>query len=589
MFTTDTGNKKDQKQEILKEILRVIRRADQNFTLSETFDRAYLAFSGKEGEYTCAELYRFYVNGYKSASDSDLEESRGLKRTPQKSSFSFIKPYKSATFTSYYLGNDMPTPMFLKSISVALRLTHTEADELLKAYGYLPFYSKNIFDLSIYSVLMMNEDPFFARGSNVDPFKMIEDRYSGAIKIIEDETKRGDLDELSEITTEPVHTSQFLRDVADNAFLRDEQRFFAFVRQNAKYFSIRHGTIIREHEKYIRALGGLYGSDSDGSGSSDDNLGRYSLRSLIEKFVDYKGTHYNRDVISLAQNGDTNGFYIPTRELMILMWMYAETFIYNKDMSKTVPCTKKCEREIKRTLVASDAKELRGLYKKYFDNHAFNVREYLFPNYTSTVLVWNGESAKQRINEKLSSLGWGMLSDNNKFDLIISKLLSFSINSSGIVLYSGRHERAYPFEFRSISVPRPLQLIFGVLNEITAQAYAASSDCVKRLNLIYAAFERLDAEKQKEMRENDESLYHALSKRRFTTFNDGVEHADLDNDAIYSLIDSGSTLLTETVSTEEISALKGYATAKKTRSMTVKQLARDMMLFPLKANTYEKV
>jgi hypothetical protein len=91
------------------------------------------------------------------------------------------------------------------------------------------------------------------------------------------------------------------------------------------------------------------------------------------------------------------------------------------------------------------------------------------------------------------------------------------------------------------------------------------------------------------MRENDESLYHALSKRRFTTFNDGVEHADLDNDAIYSLIDSGSTLLTETVSTDEISALKGYATAKKTRSMTVKQLARDMMLFPLKANTYEKV
>ena len=102
MFTTDTGNKKDQKQEILKEILRVIRRADQNFTLSETFDRAYLAFSGKEGEYTCAELYRFYVNGYKNASDSDLEESRGLKRTPQKSSFSFIKPYKSATFTSVW-------------------------------------------------------------------------------------------------------------------------------------------------------------------------------------------------------------------------------------------------------------------------------------------------------------------------------------------------------------------------------------------------------------------------------------------------------------------------------------------------------
>lgn len=588
MAGTDNGCRSEQKTEIYKELLRAIRRAEQNLTLMETVDRAYREYTGKEGEYTCSELYGFYVKGY-GGKDNGKDDGRGLKRTPQKSSFSFVKPYKSATFTAYYLGNDIPTAMFLKSISVSLRLTHTEADALLKAYGYLPFYSKNVFDLAIYSVLMMNEDPFIRQSRSIDSFKMIEDRYSSAIRIIEAETERSELSELSDITTEPIHTSQFLRDAADNSFLRDEHRFLAFVRQNAKYFSIRHGTIVREHEGLIRALNGLYGGDFDGDGISGNSLSGYSLRSLIEKFVDYKGTHYNRDVISLAQKGDSNGFYIPTRELMILMWLYAETFVYNKDMTRFVPCTKRCEREIKQAIVASDEKERKRLCKSFFDNHAFNVREYLFPDYTSTVLTWNGESARQRINTHLSSLGWGVISDNNKFDRVIARLLSFSINASGVVLYSGRTDTILPFEFKDIPVPRPLQLIFGILNGITEQLYAASGDAARRIGLLYLCYERLSAGEKAGMKKEHRELYSMLSERALTEFIDDAERAMINNDILYSVIDSGAPILGERLCAEEIASLSIGKAQRMPRSTTVKELLRGMMVFPLEANTYEKV
>ena len=555
------NNVEENKLKISREILECSLRSGKNTALQTVIKKAYCEQTGKAACGDINELYEFYVEGCKKrASDAirpyDEGEARGRKRTPQKDSFDFSKPYKLATFTACYLKGSIPSPMFLKSICVSLRLTHTEADELLRAYGCLPFYSKNIFDLAIYSVLMMNELPAIKYDKSQSPFEIIERRYSEAMKIISRCVSKTELWELSEVT--PIHTSAFLRDDADASYLMDEQKFYAFVERNAEYFSIRHGTVIAEHGKYLNALGGLYAARKD-------SLGGYSFKSFIQKFVDYKGTHYNRDVIRLAQSGDKNGYYVCTRELMILLWLYAEAFIF---MSDPVPCASKHPSDIPNEL---------------YSNGLFNVRKYLFPSYAA-ISNWKGSETKSRINERLAALGWGRLSESNRFDRVINCLLSFSITgSSGRAFYSSAEGTLdYPIALeQDLGVPMPLQLIFSVLNDISALKYSRDKSALTKMNAVYSAFDSLDENEMAELRRSAPSVYNALRDRAFTKNGNGADYLRADSDVLFALLDCDCTAL---LNKKTFSPLDGDEA-----EITVRELLKSIAFFPLEANTYEKV
>lgn len=619
---------KESFEDLLSDFIPLLTDRKKQPPLTKLIDTA---FADKRAGRSNDTDYQFYTECFNCANEETTKETKGRKRTPKKDSFDFSKPFNKQTFDECYRGDATPTPMFLKSISVALRLTPKEADELLCGYGYLPFYSKNIFDLSIYSVLMLNEMPVITRNSGFDPFAEIENRYNKAIKIIEEKTQKSDLKDLGEITTDKIHTSHFLKDFARSAYWADENTFLEFVKENAEYFSIRHGTVLGEHEKYTTAVNGLYevsSNDSDGGNNpkSEHNYRRFSFKSLIQEFVDHSGTHFNRDVIDFVQDGSTDDFrikqfeqshsvklsneekkkfrsyFVPSRELMILLWLYCYTFTYNRDVDKLLPCSTKTKTKLaeylKKTSPDNHAELVKNLVcesEAYKNN--FNLRAFLFPDYVSEVYEWDGNEAKTRINHKLSRFGWGELSDKNRFDRIINMLLSFSITRSGEIIRTASEaygtgkniqKRLTPkFEFSSISVPHPLQFIFVMLNSAVKEKYQRDSHRARKMEKVYNFFDSLSSDDKQKVKSKDSHIYYMLRNKKYTKIIDGKLYMDTDNEELYYLIEKGDpVLLGHTIPYSDIDP---HCTDKK-KTVTLKKLIKEeIMFFPLASSLYEKV
>ena len=112
------------------------------------------------------------------------------------------------------------------------------------------------------------------------------------------------------------------------------------------------------------------------------------------------------------------------------------------------------------------------------------------------------------------------------------------------------------------------------------------------IRVIYLRFERfdsLDSRDRELMRSEHYECYRALLEKEYIRFSGNKEYASLDNEALYALIDSDSSLLRVTLSSDDPCSTLGKASSKEKGSITVKELIKGMMFFPLSSGTYEKV
>ena len=446
-------------------------------------------------EENCAKIWKWYYNKY---SYPDMARGHGLSRsvsrTTPETEYHFDIPYQLPQFTADILGyirfytitvNQFVVQEFIKHICVAFKLDKYTCNDCLTAYGYLPLHSKNLHDLAVYSVLSTTENC----EADINPLSLVKERYLKALDLL-----RGSSGMPTPHKT--ISTSLLTGEIEKDKIF-DEEHFLSYVKKNAAYLNWRHSAILKEHSRLVKVFQYLYDKQQKGADWSKEEA-RYSLFSFINSFckkIDHR--HFAERLIKDVQNDgkDYNrANRHPTREIMIIPWLYEEFFRGNP----AIICPKSYERAIS------------NFCYKTFDEYGevkikFDIQKYLFGDMTasikSTVKIggntysadpyFNGSNVKEMINSKLSRYGYSILSTQSSyFDRIIIKLLSLKIYKASPRVQNPEtgyldHITSYYCEFggsrpinlsecratmiedcETNNIPISLALVFDILNRV---------------------------------------------------------------------------------------------------------------------------
>lgn len=336
------------------------------------------------------------------------------------SEYKFDDLYNQKTFCAYLQegGRGSNFCQFILHVSVAFLLYPDEINVLLNTYGYLPLHAKNIHHIAIYTVLQEHRlDP----QKETNPFREIRAYYEEAYAEIgfSDEESMGSWDQTQ-------YSTRVIWNQLEKIDSLSKEQFMAFIEKNRNFLNQRHNRLLREHKTMSEIFAFLYDELVDFE-KLDHQTGWESSYSLYHFMCEFckplEHRRFNDNLYGQIEKKEKH----PTRELMIVLWMYSFSFLYRPDIFITVNGSKFPKS---------------GHY--WHGERWFNVSHYLSDkngplsefcdepsnfDQTSGIVrqMFDGNDLVNFINKKLSDYSWGVLNSKRRFDACILNLSRIQI------------------------------------------------------------------------------------------------------------------------------------------------------------------
>ena len=417
----------------------------------------------REGSYweDCSRMFDWYQDRYTRL--GLRKGTKGQKRygTGDETTYAFDYLYcDSRQFQNYLLtdtpqGGNQDLFCFVLHTAVAFLVTPGELDQVLQKLGFHPLHVRNIHHLAVYTVLVSNQG-HKEIPPEYNPFGEVKTLYFKA---------RGILDAGGSGVPEVyLYEDRLTREIRQTLFGErglSRGNFEAVVQNNASALNMRHSLILDDFHR----LSAVYTTVFEDHPEEEENHSFYQLVNQFctpvsrKKFREYMG--------SMIDNNQKH----PTRQVMILLWLYDYCFSFGEGIPLSDDTFEKIQKKLAKYNVdwAMEAKEYRS--NLIFDTCGFINR--VKKRHGSGQFI--GSDFLTFINEKLLvQYGWGRLNERLPFDYYIIRLGSVSVtrdsrfsseNAVRIVFPSHACAGSYPADG---TAPCPLVIITEILDQLKA-------------------------------------------------------------------------------------------------------------------------
>lgn len=405
---------------------------------------------------------------YKDASPSGYFKKGSYFYRKLYGTYDFDTLYNWKQFEKYLLSNDADVMLnsdacdFILHTAVAFLLKPKDLDEILQTYGFQRLHVKNIHHLAIYVTLGEAQTVGIENENN--PFQCVRDLYNSARELLNYERdpaphKPSD-DEIQVFSSDSTRIIQ--KFLIENKNLHREN-FLTFIGNHSTTYNMRHRRLLLEHKKLVDLFAVLYDNQTnfnqEQSPDEEQNAlwevqeSQYCLYMFICRFCEpFKHKELNRRLYGEIKKGLSH----PTREIMIILWMYAYCFLFrpniatNGSLENKIPFSRIDGTDVSQYPFQAfiEKTQSRIVERIYGDEpnrfslsqtfYALEVLAYLtdengplsgFGNGDIVVREFSGDELIAFLNEKLRDYAWGAdaLSEKRKFDANILSLKGLRI------------------------------------------------------------------------------------------------------------------------------------------------------------------
>ena len=379
---------------------------------------------------------------YRAASSSGYFQQGGRVYKKLYGVYEFDTLYQEKQFEKYLLPNKSDVMLttdaydFILHSAVAFLLSPEDLDHLLQTYGFQHLHVKNIHHLAIYVTL--SEAQTVEMNNEYHSFQSVRELYDCARELLNYE-REPMLCEPSEDERQAFSTDStwVLRKFLMKNKNLHRDNFLSFVANHAEIFNMRHRRLLWEHKKLVDLFAVLYDNQTDFHpeavleekrwGISES---QYCLYMFVCRFCKtFKHKDWNRQLYGEVKSGLSH----PTREIMLLMWMYAYCFLFHPNVVTHHKLNKKV------SFSRIDGKEnAQYPFRDFVKKEELSVLAYLasehgplsgFSDGDVVVREFSGDELIAFLNEKLRDYAWGAdaLSEKRKFDAYILRLKGLRI------------------------------------------------------------------------------------------------------------------------------------------------------------------
>jgi len=453
------------------------------------------------------ELFKWYKERYLDkflmpkgrSGGSRTVDSQKQEKPDKKSGYRFDRLYEEHTFLKYLTAEPEITGAsardFLLHVSVAFLLPPSQVDELLSFYGFLPLHVRNIHHLAIYAVL---EEMNRSGNSSENPFNDIQNLYEQACQIIsgsysERSVGENDFPMDAQMVLEK-NSTRYIQNYLFGEHTLSKENMLCFVERNADIFDRRHHRLLAEHRKCTALFSKLYDTKAADDWNEEPaynlyhflselclNLGKKRSPNDIQK----SGRRYQENLIGIVMKENRQ----PTREIMIILWIYSYCFQFMPDIAVPAAFAKLDPLKNYEKYVGNDEKYLFQHYpfQDYMDlvgesranMNVLHVLRYLADRTDKAsplpadfvkehaALDFDGTEMIAFINFKLQGYSWSQLNRKKPFDSVILQLRNLKVHLSSQdsiseAVYHGERV-AWGQNMITGNVPIPLTFITEIL------------------------------------------------------------------------------------------------------------------------------
>ena len=438
---------------------------------TEGISKTFSDLSAQDDGYNkaCSQLFRWYTNRY-----SDLlnmsKGTKGQKRRVSNNSENYtfnlryndnrqfrkyLLPVSPATSTQDFLS-------FILHTAVAFMVPLKELDEVLQHLGFHPLHVKNIHHLSIAYVLLMADS--IEKDTDFNPFAEVHKLHITAHEILND-TSAPTVDACSydDLETKMIRDMLLLRKGLAS------QNFEALVARNRAALNMRHSKILSDFHRLSAVFIHIFDSQAEPD-CFEFPEEDYSLCRFVQKFC--KENLIRKKFRSQLMGMVAKDEYHPTRNLLILLWLYTYCFAFLPGVN----IDKNIFRGIARQLRDKNPKWAEDA-KIYYQYDQFDVYGFITEQHERSIpRTFRGSDLLAFINDKLMRhYGWGPINNKIPFDYYIHCLKDLTIESD----YSGSgsaffdKSRLKELEEKVDNVPYPLAAVTRIFEELS-QLHAVS-------------------------------------------------------------------------------------------------------------------
>lgn len=394
-----------------------------------------------------------------------------IKET-QYQKYHFDEPYDARPFRKYLTQLDIPARDedylgFVLHVAVAFLLKPVELDDTLKACGFQKLHVRNIHHLAIYATLADYWEKEELQSTSFNPFVRVKLLYEKAREILNDNEPAA-----APLDAQQDHTRWIREHLLTNRNLTIEN-FEDIVKQHKDSFTMLHKQILEDHHKFAALFSVIFDPGNTDDELWDERVREYSLFHFTDSFC---CPHCSRDDFEKKlYNHIDLGKKHPTRELMIIFWVYAMCFTTiagvaiedDKLINKIKRKLKKCDDQS-----SKDISDCYDDFSGYLDLSSFlSGRKSIVPNDN-----FDGTAIVEYINVILTSrYEWASLNPQRPFDYCIINILkglritdfdpSPESKTIGRIIYRGMVVNNICK--RVDSVPYPLCVISMILKELS--------------------------------------------------------------------------------------------------------------------------
>lgn len=379
----------------------------------------YPAFSdiGSNNNYekVFSDMYSWYTKRYQD--ELKLKKGgRGQKRyvTANTKQYSFDLLYCDDRQFDAYLLTETPQAgnqdlfCFILHTAVAFMVDPTALDEVLKKLGFHPLHVRNIHHLAVYTVLSDAQKMKRALPNDYNPFREVKQLYDEANTILSSTPE----DSLEIYTYENKETKEIREWVFTNRGLSKEN-FIRIVQQNKTALNMRHSLIMDDFHK----LSSVYSSILTDPEMDSFN---YSFFQFINRFCNGVSLKKFKEHMHNTIDKDT-GTQIkhPTRQILILLWLYDFCFSFTKGVEMTSAEFKKMQ-----DLLSKHHLEWAKDAENYYSGTIFDPCGFINGRQNRDIrAMFDGSKFISWIDNKLyARYGWGTLNPRLPFDYYILQL-----------------------------------------------------------------------------------------------------------------------------------------------------------------------
>ncbi len=448
-------------------------RARQFTGAKESFEDISKAVSQGKADFeayrqACITVQNWYRGRYQKGGHKGIDRKVVIKKGSDGKnaleSYKFDMPVNGDIFYSYFLSSSSGGQKNLRTgdgfdlilhCAVAFWLTPAETDKLLGFYGFQGLHMRNVHHLAIYSVLsgavgLPTEDL-----ERRNPFAEVRDIY---MLLLDKLHEKGTIDDGTETERAAFNknSTRVVRNYVTSLGTLSGDYASELVARYSWFYNVQHKRLTEEYRHLIGVLVRLYAERPTPEADR-----KYSFRNLLQN---YAKPFSGKSIYNLLTKTAIQPQHHPTREMMILMWMYSFCFYFRPQVDAS-------ERVV-------DENNAKSYYNS--KDKKLNVRDYFFgttPEHTPIKTWFSGKEFLDFINNKLSSFSWNRLDKRNEFDRIIMFFgdLNYAIESdavSDMSQYVHGDGKKDLVDFRALNdrlnadVPVPLAVIFFCLEEI---------------------------------------------------------------------------------------------------------------------------